>query len=355
MITPTPYLNDFFNYYEKAKVLQNDCNLGGQSYLGKVNDDLMEQVHIYDTVERRYAGFSNMLQDLWLGTNTPKFFKMDGMRREVCLRAEHLHDKWQIEDWIYVFLVHRLTGSGASFESDHGYRNTILPQLIPMDGIDQMCQFIKIYDQPMFTSIGNQIPAFPKPNLTQLADGYEKPGKLYLCELAPVLARELAHSLENCILYGHKLTIRELVDEMCQFNRDCGVNAFHFVFTATAADLADYYPQYVDEKSHMYYGKNAKEAMDLFAIKPKGMKKDEYYDRVMEIACDVKKAAPRDMEDVMCDYIRYVENYIPSNREGTYNHLDRTTVWNNSNILNHPKGRQKHSSEASNLSLACSS
>lgn len=333
MIQTTPYFDDFLTYYEKAMILQNDCNLGGQSYLGKVDDDLMEQVHIYDTVERRYAGFSNMLQDLWLGTNTPKFFKMDGMRREVCLRAEDLHDKWKMEDWIYVFLVHRLTGSGASFESDHGYRNTLLPKLIPMEDLDEMAGFIKVYDQPMFTSIGNQIPAFPKPDF-----GYKTGGKLYLCELATMLARELAYELQNSRI----TTIREAVDYMCQFNRDEGINAFHFVFTAVAADLADYYPEYIDEKSHMYYGKNAKEAMDLFAIKTGKGTKDQFYDAVMMKAVSSTNGAPRDLEDVMCDYIRYIENYIPSNREGTYDHLDRGIIWNNSAIKGHPKGRQRN-------------
>jgi hypothetical protein len=336
LIQPTPYFDDFLTYYDKATVLQNFCNLGGQSYLGQVNDDLMEQVHIYDTVERRYAGFSNMLQDLWHGTNTPKFHKLNGMQREVCLRAEDLHDRWQMEDWIYVFLLHRLTGSGASFESDHGYRNTILPQLVEMDGIDQMKQFIKVYDRPMFTSIGNQIPAFPKPNF-----GYKTGGKLYLCELAPMLARELVDYIQNNgQLFGRKVTIRELADYMCAFNKSSGINAFHFVFTAIAADLADYYPELVDEDSHMYYGKNAKEAMDLFATKVGKGTKDQFYDAVMKLAVSRTGGAPRDLEDVMCDYIRYVENYIPDNREQTYAHLDRAAVWNNSAIKSHPKGRQ---------------
>lgn len=332
MIQTTPYFDDFLTYYDKATILQNRCNLGGKSYLGQVGDDLMEQVHIYDTVERRYAGFSNMLQDLWHGTSTPKFYKMDGMRREVCLRAEDLHEKWQIEDWIYVFLVHRLTGSGASFESDHGYRNTVLPHLIPMEDMAEMAGYIKVHDRPMFTSIGNQIPAFPKPDF-----GYKTGGKLYLCELAPRLARELTNELLNSRIW----TIRGAVDYMCQFNREHGINAFHFVFTAVAADLADYFPKYMDGESHMYYGKNAKEAMDLFATKVGKGTKDQFYDAVMKKAMQSTGGVPRDLEDVMCDYIRYIENYIPSNREGTYDHLDRDAVWNNSAIVGHPKGRQK--------------
>lgn len=343
MVQTTPYFDDFLTYYDKAKILQDECNLGGKAYYGMVGDDLMEQVTIYDTVERRYAGFSNMLQDLWLGTKNPKYFKQHYGQQRRANQYDHNHEIWTMHEWIYLFLVHRLTGSGASFESDHGYRNTILPKLAENDTVEQMVEVIKHFPLPMFTSIGNQIPAFPKPNMTQLLSGYQKPGKLYLCVYAPVLAHKLADMLQNQKeLHGTKLTIRELVDYMCNYNRDAGINAFHFCFTALAADLADYYPEYVDEKSHMYYGKNAQEAMDLFGVKPKSITKAQYYDKIMEIASNRTGGAPRDLEDVMCDYIRYVENYIPDNREQTYAHLDRKAIWNSSAITNHPKGRQRH-------------
>lgn len=337
-IVSTPYFWDFLDYYKKAKVLQDECNLGGKPYIGMVGDDLMEQVTIYDTVERRYAGFSNMLQDLWLGAKNPKFFKQSVWHQAMCNAYVDQHERWDMEDWIYVFLVHRLTGSGASFERDHGYRNTILPQLHDLDGINDMAAFIRVHHAPMFTSIGNQIPAFPKPN-----EEFKTGGKRYLCTMATELARHLAGFLENMrLIFDRKATIRELVDLMCDFNRNLGVNAFHFVFTAVAADLADYYPHFVDANSHMYYGKNAKESMDLMFKKVGKITKDQFYDAVMEAAQEATGGAPRDLEDVMCDYVRYIENYIPDNREQTYAHLDRSAVWNNSSITDHPKGRQRH-------------
>ena len=138
-----------------------------------------------------------------------------------------------------------------------------------------------------------------------------------------------------------KVNIREIVDYMCEWNRERGMKRFHFQFTATAADLADYYPDMIDQWSHMYYGKNAKESMDMFAEKLGRYKKDLYYDYVMEAAVKDTGGAPRDLEDVMCDYIRYVENYIPQSKQKTYEHLDRTKIWNTSAIQDHPKGRQK--------------
>jgi hypothetical protein len=80
--------------------------------------------------------------------------------------------------------------------------------------------------------------------------------------------------------------------------------------------------------------------MELMATKVKGTK-DQFYDAVMAQAVLDTKGDPRDLEDVMCDFIRYQENYIPDNREKTYAHLDRTKVWNNSAIKDHPKGRQR--------------
>ena len=334
-ITLTPYFDDFIRYYEMAKKLQINCNLGGQQFVGQVGDDLMEQVHIYDTVERQHAGFQNMLQDLWYAAQAPKYYKWDAAHQKRNSSYGLQHAKWDRVEWLFVFLLHRITGSGASFEADHGYRNTILPQIAELENIDEMVILIKHYEKAMFTSIGNQIPMFPKPRGT-----YSKGGKLFMCEYMPQLARDTWRFISEINMY-RKVTIREIVDFMCEWNRTRGMKRFHFQYTATAADLADYYPEFVEADSHMYYGKNAKESMDMMATKNGRYKKDLFYDYVMEEAQLQTKGYPRDLEDVMCDYIRYVENYIPDSKQKTYGHLDRTKIWNSSLIMNHPKGRQK--------------
>lgn len=331
----TPYFYDFLDYYNKAKTLQDNCNLGGHPFDNQVNDDLMEQIHIYDTVERQHAGFQNMLQDLWYAQGAPKFYKWDVEHQQRNYSYMKLHLQWDRVDWLFVFLLHRITGSGASFEADHGYRNTILPQIAELQNIDEMVMLIRDYESAMFTSIGNQIPMFPKP-----AQGYPKGGKLYMCEFMPQLARDTWKFISE-INKHRSANIREIVDFMCEWNRERGMKRFHFQFTAAAADLADYYPECVDDSSHMYYGKNAKESMDLMATKNGRYNKAQFYDYVMEAAARKTGGAPRDLEDVMCDYIRYVENHIPNSKQKTYSHLDRTKVWNSSSITDHPKGRQK--------------
>jgi hypothetical protein len=342
VITTTHYYQDFLNYYQKAKILQNECNLGGKPYIGMVDDDLMEQVTIYDTVERRYAGFSNMLQDIWLGSSNPKFFKQPTWMKTRTLTYDKLYHKLTMYEWMYLFFVHRVTGSGASFEEDHGYRNTIIPHLAYMDTVKEMADYIAKYDRPMFTSIGNQIPPFPKPTLDAAAEGLTTGGKYYLTKIAPELIhRTMDFLLLELEITGQKVPIRTIVDYMVDYHRSRGDRAFHFVFTAFAADLADYFPEFVDPKSHMYYGKNAQESMDLMATKAAKMNRMDFHDAVMTKAMADTGGDPRDLEDVFCDYIRYLENYIPDNKQQTYAHLDRSKVWNNSEIWDHPKGRQR--------------
>ena len=73
-IRTNKYFQDFIQYYNKAKLVQENCNLKGEPYIGSCGDDLIENVTIYDTVERQHAGFQNMLQDLWFGSKAPKFY-----------------------------------------------------------------------------------------------------------------------------------------------------------------------------------------------------------------------------------------------------------------------------------------
>ena len=341
------YYRDFLAYYQKAKQVQQHCNLGGYPYIGSCGDDLIENVTIYDTVERQHAGFQNMLQDLWFGSKAPKYYKWTNEHKARNDSYNDQHSFWTRREWLWIFMFHRITGSGASFEEDHGYRNTVIPHLAKLKTCEEMAEWVKNNDDiPMFTSIGNQIPMFPSKylweSLNKSGSDYKTPGKLWLSECMTDLVDDTWGFIDRVVTNeNRKANIRELVDYMCEWNRERGMKRFHFQFTATAADLADYYQDLVEPLSHMYYGKNAKESMDMFAEKLGRYKKDLYYDYVMEAAVKDTGGAPRDLEDVMCDYIRWVENYIPDSKQKTYEHLDRTKIWNSSTITNHPKGRQK--------------
>ena len=64
-IEPTRYYDNYLKYHELAKWQQAACNLGmipHEEWAG--DDDLMKEVQLYDVVERKYAGFSQMMNDV---------------------------------------------------------------------------------------------------------------------------------------------------------------------------------------------------------------------------------------------------------------------------------------------------
>ena len=62
----TKYYDEFLRYYELAKTQQELCNLGDIKHIdSNIGDDLMEHVELYDVVERKYAGFSQIVNDIF--------------------------------------------------------------------------------------------------------------------------------------------------------------------------------------------------------------------------------------------------------------------------------------------------
>ena len=197
-LVPTPYFFEALDYVSKAKKLQT-ASLAGKR-VPKVGDPLMEAIPIYNTVERRYAGFSNVPELLWYGHNAPKF--VNGQHVQVMAtrnsggkgwkpwRQRDMFDPKHIDAWLYILLAHRITGSGASFEHDHGFRNN---RIIEMQGAESnaigMGRWLARFDGPIFTSIGNQIPPFNKPSV-----GYASGGRDYLENYGPELVKTAASS-----------------------------------------------------------------------------------------------------------------------------------------------------------------
>lgn len=334
-LKPTKYYEDFLQYHKKASILQAQCNLGTLLYLeSNINDDLMMHVELYDVVNRKYAGFTKILHDLWHGDNKthPYSHKLNAKQKAVCDAIPNsTRYNWGLEEWLFIFLVHRLTGSGINYsQNPSGYYNSILPFFGACDKMLQMVELIKQWQSPMFSSIGYQIAAFPKPQ-----PAYKTAGKCYLCEDLPKLVLELVVLLNT----GKQHTLRELHNFMCQWNKQRGYRAFAFQFAATVSDIADFYPEFVNRESHFLYGTNAIECLSYLFEKPSKSGTIPFMDAIMERIWLDTGSIPYDAEDIACDYIRYVENYI---RPGeAYGHLDLDTIWNNGLIKDHPYGRQK--------------
>ena len=74
---------------------------------------------------------------------------------------------WGLEEWLYVWLIHAVTGSGINYaRKPSGYNNTILPHLhgaVDLDDLARKAEEILSTSEPAYTSVGYQFPRFPKP------------------------------------------------------------------------------------------------------------------------------------------------------------------------------------------------
>lgn len=324
----TEFFKDFCNYYEKASHLQQK-NIG--KYMGMlINDPIMENVTIYDTVNRKFAGFSKVLEDL------------HGKRvRKDLVRLPDMSGRLTSHQFHFLHLFHRFTGSGASFEPtvlkngslnprEHGYCNSQaihVASAMEVYGIEGAQQFIVECTDPMVTSRGNQPPSLKNgdPSKYRLAMQY------YFDNYARKFVDAYMTFLMNKEHETNKPTgIKEAVDFCCEWHKSSGFKQWHFVLTAFVMDTAEYYPELVDPSSHCYYGANCIKSFDLMFTKEKGdpKKKPEFYEQCMTELCKAVNGKPYDVEDVCCDYIRYLVEYIPKG----YEHLDQQQRLNNSTL-----------------------
>jgi hypothetical protein len=303
-----------------------------------IPDDLMCHVELYDVVERKYAGFSQIVNDAFYGWSEdhPYWKKMEQglcfkQRETIAKNWTGKRDVFGLKEWLYLFLFHRLTGSAINYATKpSGYHNTLLFQMHEADNIPQMIEIIKGAWRPFYTSVGYQFPSFPKPQ-----GKYKRGGDYFLCEFVPQLAEDMANFLEN----GTKKDLREVGDFMFKWNKDRGLRAFKFQYAAFIADIADWFPDFVNKESVFYYGTNAKECISYLATKSMRMDEETFLDSVMQKVFEDTGGVPYNMEDVACDFIRWVENYVKPGSD--YDHLDFDHVWNSSSIKDHPYGRQK--------------
>lgn len=313
MQTPivTHYFEDFLDYYWRAKILEDRNHRNGQHQ--SCGDPLQDNVTIYDTVHRRYAGFSSVLRDM----HNHKVLK-EGER------------KLTLEKCLFLYGIHRMTGSGASFypktEGDrrHGYCNVIVPTLYGLPTIEDMVTCIRDWKLPMFTSLGNQPPPFPKPG-----EGYETGGKWFFCEVWPGFVEMIVEELQ-----GRKgdYSIASFTDWMLELNRVNGFKAFKFAYTAFVMDIADWHPELMPPSSQCYYGANGLVAMNAMFSQNNRKKGMKFYHEAMAYTCDQitnmtqEEAHPMDVEDVMCDAVRYWSRFVPKHGYSNLQPEERETL-----------------------------
>ena len=342
MIETTKYYDEYLRYFALATKQQELCNFGITLHTeSDVDDDLMHHVELYDVVERKYAGFSQVVNDAFYGWTDkhPYWDKMQSghitLQREVVAKDwTGKHADFKLPEWLYIFILHRVCGSAINYATKpSGYYNTLLFNLHKAKTIEGMTEIVNKHPKPFYTSIGYQFPAFPK---IPTGSNYKRGGDYYLTEYAPRLARDLAEFLEK----GGKRDLREIGSFMLNWNVENGLRQYHFQYAAVVADIADWYPQYVNAESMFYYGTNAVECISYLAKPTTKMKQDQFLDEVMTKIYEDTGAFPYNAEDVCCDFIRWVENYVRPGAD--YNHLDFDTLWSSCTIKDHPFGRQEN-------------
>lgn len=321
----TEFFTDFVSYYEKAHLLEKR-NLDPKLSL-LVNDPLMDNITIYDTVHRRQAGFSKALEDI------------HGVRqRKDLIRYGDYSKKLSSLQFHFIHLFHRFTGSGASFQptflpdgsrnpKEHGYHNNHVEALASLNELRFMKDYIVHNKSPMVTSVGNQPPSLKNgdPSKYRLAQQY------YFDNFAEQFVTDYLTFLMNKEYETNQPTgIKEAVDFSCEWHKSKGFKQWHFVLTAFVMDTAEYYPELVDPTSHCYYGANCVRSFDLMFTKEKGdpRSKADFQELCMTELCKAVGGRPYDVEDVCCDYIRYVNEHVPKG----YDHLTQEQRLNNSTL-----------------------
>mgnify|MGYP000206322221 CR=1 FL=1 len=338
----TRYYDEFLAYFHAAKDQQERSNLGNEPHETSGFDDLTKHVQLYDVVERKFAGFSQLVNDCFYGRSDdhPYIHKIEDLtateqRMRWSAAWDGKRSVFGVAEWFYLFMVHRLTGSAINYGTKpSGYHNTVTLALAPSETIDDMVETIKTYDGKMYTSIGYQFPAFPKP---PSGSGYRRGGDYFMCEMLPDIVRDLATEITGS---DSPWTLREVGEWLIDRNRSLGLRAYRFQYAAFVADVADWFPELVVRESHFYYGSNAVECIGYLAERGgKPVKKIDLLDEVMSQAAHDTGGVPYNLEDVACDFIRWIENY--SRPGADYEHLDLDNVWNCSGIVDHPRGRQR--------------
>jgi hypothetical protein len=327
----TEFYDDFVEYYRKAKILEDKNLVQGATAL--VNDPLMDSITIYDTVHRRQAGFSKILEDIH-----GKRVRKDLQKLMDCT------EMFSSKEFHFFHLMHRFSGSGASFQptflqdgsrnpKEHGYNNSLIPdyiQVMAMDSIEGVRDCIVKNTKPMVTSVGNQPPSLKNPN----PEKYRLAQQYYFNEIAEdFISQYLIHLVNEEYRLSKPMGIKEAVDFCLAWHKERGFKQWHFVLTAFVMDTAEYYPELVDPTSHCYYGANCIRAFDLMFTKEKGdpKSKADFQELCMTELCKAVKGNPYDVEDVCCDYIRYVNEHVPKG----YDHLTQEQRLNNSTLKQH--------------------
>tara|TARA_R110002126_G_scaffold177088_1_gene325911 strand:- start:80 stop:997 length:918 start_codon:yes stop_codon:yes gene_type:complete len=284
-------LDQFIDYYYKAKKMQETKFQGITWTESQVDDDLVWNIPIYDVVNRRYAAFSSFLEAVRKGVDDPK------NNGKYFLGA---NDKIKSSDFMYLCYMFRLCGSGINYKpkpkgqdepfGTHGFGNFwIVDDLVKQKYTRD--EWLASMPEKKFCDVKGYLLPMIKGGLYPFIQDHSK-------DLVDYLIRYIIKTPNV------KTGIKEVVDYGNEWLRDRGFKRQNFVLTAFAMDMAEYFPTLVDPRSDVYVGSNARKCLKMILPQMK-------HDSALRHLCDITKdvSNPMDMEDVACDFIRYIENF----------------------------------------------
>ena len=292
-------LEQFKHYYKIAQKMQHIKFEGNTKGFTKndVGDDLAWNVPIYDVVNRRYAAFSSFTEAIYYKEKDPKG---NGKYFTTATVPKDIH----FATMCYLF---RLCGSGINYVPNigggppwgtHGFGNFWIVDAI-RNGYYRRKSWIEQLPEKKFCDVKGYM-------LPMISGGmYEFINSWKAIELVD-------HIFYSIINSGKAWEIHKVVNYGNEWLYDNGYKRQNFVLCAFAMDLAEYFPHLVDPNSRVLVGTNAKKCLKLIFPDKKGVGTNlDTTNDCLQYLCDItgNHSLKYDMEDVACDFIRYINNF----------------------------------------------
>jgi hypothetical protein len=323
------------DYHDKSLAMQqyhfegNPQKLTEEQFKFKVNDDLVFHVPIYDMRDRRYAAFSSLLEALRMGSADPKgngkFFVEPKL--------------WDFE-WTLLFYLFRLCGSGINYTpklnkdqspfGTHGFGNFwLVKSILDMEyGHEKWLDRLKSLDKPFTDNKGYLLPQF----------SYKDQSGGHLKRFILEESVDLVDHLYSFITKS-KREIYEVVDHGNAYLKSKGFKKQNFVLSAFAMDVAEYYPNLVDQYSRTYAGTNAQRCLKALFKKNKKMGDFDFFNRCMSFLAERYDTTPYSVEDSRaCDPVRYFQEYQSEQHIAKNNGV----IYKNNSVLKQLWGDEKY-------------
>lgn len=295
-------LEQFREYYRQAKLMQEFKFQGGPDPKGQV-DDLVYNVPIYDVVNRRFAAFSSFTEAIWYKEKDPKgngkYWNSNTVPRD--------------ENFASLCYLFRLCGSGINYipnteggapHGTHGFGNFWVVESIS-GGRYRRDSWLDDCPNNKFADVkGYMLPMLPKDRgglRGFIVDGF-----------AYQLVGHVWNFIQASRTLGKRAEIFEVVEAGNAWLTKNGYMRQNFVLCAFAMDLAEYFPDLVDPNSRVLVGSNARKCLKLIFPTRRGIGTNlDNTNEALEELCEITGGYSKkyDMEDVACDFIRYINNY----------------------------------------------